>query len=274
MNDLVSVTRKKFSFAWIKFAKKEVERQWYKDSFSYLRYIPKEIFIGEYKIGLDVGCGSGSDMIHLGQYGAKIVGIDISDAIKVTRDNIINNYRLCVVQADIYNLPFKNETFNFIYSFGVLHHLPDPEKGFRILCDKVKKDGFVIIYVYEDFSDRAFFEKLLLKIINFLRLITTKMPPALLYLFSVTTSPIVFLSCSMPYQILAKIPGTRNFSERIPFKHTTRLDCIASDLYDRFSSPIECRYSRKEIEEWFKKAHLEDTNIVKYRGWVAWGRKR
>ncbi|MDP2913644.1 MAG: methyltransferase domain-containing protein, partial [Candidatus Omnitrophota bacterium] len=274
MKNVIVDTRKYFSFAWTKFARKEVERQWYKDSFSYLKFIPEEIFKDEEKLGLDLGCGSGSDMINIARYGARIVGIDISDAIKATRENISGFGRLHVAQANIYNLPFRDETFDFAYSFGVLHHLPDPEKGFRILCSKVKKDGYAIIYVYEDFSKRSVLERILLNTINFLRLITPKIPPPLLYLLCIAMSPFVLLFCSAPYRILKRIKWTKTLAEKIPFRHTTRLDCIVADLYDRFSPPIERRYSKDQVTAWFRSAGFEDVHITNHRGWVAWGRKR
>lgn len=273
MKESVRQTRRNFSFAWSRFAKREVERQWYKDSFSYLDFIPKELIGGKDKIGLDLGCGSGSDMIHISQLGSRIIGIDISDAIRQTHENIASSERLHVVQADIHDLPFRDGVFDFAYSFGVLHHLPDPENGFRLLCDKVKKGGVVIIYVYEDFSERSFFERLLLNMVNSLRCVTPKMPPWLLYLLCIITSPLVLIFCSIPYQVLKRIKPTKTIAEKIPFRHTMRLDCIVSDLYDRFSPPVEHRYSKKEVSDWFVRANFGDVHIKNYRGWVAWGRK-
>src|SRR3989338_4343414 len=113
MKNVIADTRKYFSFAWTKFARKEVERQWHKDSFSYLKFIPEEIFKDEGKLGLDLGCGSGSDMINIVRYGGRIVGIDISDAIRLTCENTTGFGRLHVAQANIYDLPFRDETFDF-----------------------------------------------------------------------------------------------------------------------------------------------------------------
>ena len=274
MKNSIQKTRKNFSFAWSRFAKNEVNRGWHKDSYSYLVNIPEEIFKGADKIGLDVGCGSGADMRYVSRYGARIVGIDISDSIRFAGENIAGEQRLHLVQANVYDLPFKDEIFDFAYSFGVLHHLPDPEAGFKQLCAKVKTAGYVIIYVYEDFSDRSIFERVLLKIANLPRVITPKLPPPVLYLLCILMSPVVFLFCSLPYQIFRRIKWTKGFAEKIPFKHTMRLDCLVSDLYDRFSPPIEYRYNREEVRKWFERAGLGEININYYRGWVAWGKKK
>lgn len=272
MKRLIKETRKNFSFAWARFGRSEVERRWHKDSFSYLEYVPKEIF--REKIGLDVGCGSGADMICMAGHGARMTGIDISDSIKVAHENTKAIGHIHVAQANAYDLPFRDGAFDFVYSFGVLHHLPDPEKGFKILCNKVRKDGYAIIYVYEDFSERSFLERVLLKAVNGLRIVTPKLPPPLLLILCMAMSPFVLILCSIPYQILRRISWTKKLAEKIPFRHTTRIDCITADLYDRFSPPIERRYSRKQVADWFDRADFADVHIVNYRGWVAWGRKR
>jgi len=265
-------TRKYFSFGWSRFGKNEIGRKWYKDSFSYMRSVPGEIFRRGRSLGLDAGCGSGSDMLHISSlYGSRIVGIDISDSLKVTRDNIRGRDGLHAAQASIYALPFKDGLFDFAYSFGVLHHLPEPEQAFHCICSTVRKGGAVLIYVYEDFSQRSSLERLLLKAVNTIRFFTTRMPPFFLHILTVVMAPAVLLCCSLPSRALDAIPVLRRIACRIPFRHTTRLDCIIADLYDRFSAPIEIRYNRSQIIEWFTRARCTGITAVYYRGWVVWG---
>ena len=268
-------TKRMFSFAWKRFARDEASKSWFKDSFTYMSYVPQGLFSAAAgKIGLDVGCGSGVDMISMNRKGFEMVGIDISDAAYEASANTRDIEKVHVVQASVYDMPLKDNFFDLGYSFGVLHHLPRPEEGFKRLCDKVKRGGSVIIYVYEDFAERSALERALLKAVNSLRVVTKRLPPPVLYSLCVLASPFVLLSCSLPYQIFKRIPATRKFAERIPFRHTVRLDCIVADLYDRFSPPIERRYNRQEVEAWFRKAGFEDINVINHRGWVAWGRKR
>lgn len=269
---LIAKTRKNFSFGWLRFAKKEAQRNWHKDSFAYLECVPQEALRGKNKIGLDVGCGSGSDMLHLGRDSGKIFGIDISDSVNIAMDNIKKNRNLYVMQADLYYLPFKEKAFDFVYSFGVLHHLPDPERGFNIICSKVKSGGFVIIYVYEDFSQRSKLERAMLAIVNSCRAATARMPPVLIYILSIILAPAVFFACSIPAYILKRSKFLAGMGNKMPYRHTTNLEIIVSDLYDRFSPPIEKRYTKADIENWFKKSNFKDVGIINYRGWVAWGR--
>lgn len=267
-------TKKMFSFAWKRFARNEVSKNWFKDSYTYLSYLPEEIFRdAEKKIGLDIGCGSGADMIAMNKKGFRMVGLDISDAAFEASRNTSDNGRIHVLQASVYDMPFKDGIFDLVYSFGVLHHLPDPEGGFRKLCAKVKSGGTALIYVYEDFSQRSALERVLLAAVNSLRSITKRLPPPILHFLCVIMSPVVWLFCCLPYYLLKRIPLFRGFAEKIPFRHTMRLDCIVADLYDRFSPPIEYRYGKEEVEGWFRRAGFSDIGVAYHRGWVVWGKK-
>ena len=78
-------------------------------------------------------------------------------------------------------------------------------------------------------------------------------------------SPPVFLFCCLPYQILKRIPFAKKFAEKIPFRHTIRLDCLVADLYDRFSPPIENRYNKEQIKKWFEELPSNDKTIKVYK---------
>lgn len=268
-------TRKSFSFAWGKFAKSEVSKGWHKDSFSYMELLPKDLFRPGAK-GLDVGCGSGADIINMIRTrGVDMVGIDINDSVRIARDNIkALGLKPRILKADVYDLPFREETFDMAYSFGVLHHLPEPEKAFGQIVRYVKKGAPVIIYVYEKFTKRSPLERFGLSIAANMRKVTSRMNPKLLYLLCIMASPVILLIFSIPAKILSFFKPTKGIAGRIPFRHTINPACLVADLFDRFSPPIEKRYDAEEVAAWFERAGLSDVNIVNYRGWVAWGRKR
>ena len=70
-----------------------------------------------------------------------MVGVDISEAIESTRVNTQGMPNVHLVQADVYHLPFRPGVFDFAYSIGVLHHLPEPEKAFQCVVPLVKPGG-------------------------------------------------------------------------------------------------------------------------------------
>ena len=55
---------------------------------------------------------------------------------------------LFLFQGDIFNIPFKDKSFDLVFCLGVIQHTPDPSAAFISLASKVKKGGFLYIDVY------------------------------------------------------------------------------------------------------------------------------
>ena len=109
------------------------------------------------KIILDAGCGAGRFAEIALKTGAQIIAIDFSRAADVCYENLKNHSNIEVIQADIYNLPFDLESFDYVYSLGVLQHTPDVKNAFLSLTKVLKKDGLICV----DFYEKTFFSKLL-----------------------------------------------------------------------------------------------------------------
>jgi SAM-dependent methyltransferase/uncharacterized protein YbaR (Trm112 family) len=108
--------------------------------------LPPDEFEG--RVILDAGCGQGRFSYFSQQYGAKtVISFDLGEQVLISSRNLKGMDNVHVVQASIYNPPFK-QVFDMIYSIGVIHHLPEPEKGFRKLFTLVKEGGKIFIWVY------------------------------------------------------------------------------------------------------------------------------
>ncbi|MEA2539189.1 MAG: hypothetical protein QOH35_555, partial [Acidobacteriaceae bacterium] len=70
---------------------------------------------------LEIGCGTGSDLLQFAKHGAVATGVDVTTRhVELARKGIGN---LAVVyEADARHLPFEDATFDYVYSHGVLHH--------------------------------------------------------------------------------------------------------------------------------------------------------
>lgn len=100
------------------------------------------------KFVLDAGCGSGRFTEVALAYGARVVAIDLSDAASVCHRNL-HCESLLVCQSSIYDLPFADETFDYVFSIGVLQHTPDPFHAITCLARKVKRGGMLSLWIYE-----------------------------------------------------------------------------------------------------------------------------
>ncbi len=112
------------------------------DTFKFDGFVGKKI--------LDLGCGAGIDSAEFARSGASVTSADFSEtAVQSTRE-LLREAGLPeqVVQADATALLFEDNTFDCVYSFGVLHHIPDVEKALAEIKRVLKPGGLVMAMLY------------------------------------------------------------------------------------------------------------------------------
>lgn len=259
-----------FGFEWQRFP--EMYEEWEQQFLDYMKPHDAAFFRG--KKVLDAGCGNGRFAYYAAKYGAEVWAIDLGPAVEVARRNTESVGIVDVLQADLHNAPFAYESFDFIYSIGVLHHLPDPEAAFTNLLRYLKPGGEVQIYLYwkpEKQPVKAF----LLAGVAAMRRMTTRLPHGVIHALSFPFAVGAFAFFVWPYRILRKIPQLRGLAERLPMKQYASFPfrvCV-NDQLDRFSAPIENRYTRADVQDWLRRAGLESPMVQENFGWVGTGRK-
>lgn len=104
---------------------------------------------------LEVGCGTGQLSNFLGIYHRYVFGTDICfSSLKLGQNFKIKNNleRVGFYQMNLFKPIFKKESFHLVICSGVLHHTGDPYLGFETLAKLVKKDGYIIIGLYNKYG--------------------------------------------------------------------------------------------------------------------------
>ena len=109
-------------------------------------------FIGYKKNVLEVGCGTGqlSNYFAIGTNN-NIVGLDPTKASLDLAKNFADNNNITnikFINADIFDDVLADEVFDFIWTHGVLHHTKNPYEAFKILIKSLKKEGYVLVGLY------------------------------------------------------------------------------------------------------------------------------
>ncbi len=99
---------------------------------------------------LEVGCGAGIDALEFARHGADVTATDITeDALRLTHRNALQaRLPLTIVKLSEGALPFEDKSFDVVYSFGVLHHIPEIRKVLLDIKRVLKSGGTFICMVY------------------------------------------------------------------------------------------------------------------------------
>lgn len=107
---------------------------------------------------LEVGVGAATDFVRFARAGAVLTGVDLTQhAVDLARRRLaLAGLAADVRQADAERLPFPDGSFEFVYSWGVIHHTSDPAAAGREIVRVLRPGGEVCVMVYHRHSLVAF----------------------------------------------------------------------------------------------------------------------
>jgi SAM-dependent methyltransferase len=206
------------------------------------------------KLVLDVGCGMGRFADVATRWGACVVGVDLSLAAEVAARNL-DEQEAMILQADVFRLPFAAESFNFIYSIGVLHHTPDCERAFKALPHFLRPGGRIAVWLYSGYN--AWY-----RMSDIYRKVTRRLPPRLLHALCYGAVPLYAV-----HQALKKLPfvGRRASSAlayAIPMSFHSDREWRILDTFDWYSPWYQSKHTYEEVFGWFDESGLEDIRVM------------
>lgn len=220
---------------------------------------------------LDAGTGNGRFLRHFFEMGAvEVVAMDLSRGVDKARELNPNLDRCHFVQADLLEAPLADESFDGVLSIGVLHHTPDPRKGFHRLATLVRPGGFLSVFLYYQRwrpYDRRGFELLReFKWICFhepVRLAVARMPHSLVVAFCAAVYAKALLVDRLKSHRLTRWAGTV-LEQLTPPGRCLPGEGASSNiawLYDGYSTRYVYQISLEEVVGWFHRAGYNDLAV-------------
>ena len=262
-------TAERFGYEWVNFPQlsKIYERQF----LDWINPIEKDFF--REKVVLDAGCGKGRHLYLTSHFGVSVViGIEIGEAIEAAYVNTRDLHNVHLIQADIYHPPLRS-AFDYIYSIGVLHHLPKPKDGFKSLSRLLKSGGTMSVWVYGR-EGNGWIVYLLNPLRRFL---TSKMPLPTLKKLSLPVALLLFAMCKVIYRpINFYFKFLRRFlfyNDYMFYISDFELREFHSIVFDHLLAPIAFYLAKDEIINWFNSCAFRDFKIAWHNknSWRAMG---
>ncbi len=224
--------------------------------------------------GFDLGCGSGRWAKMVAPRVGKLHLIDPSaEALAVARRNLKDAANCQFHLAGVEQIPLAEDSCDFGYSLGVLHHVPDTEAGLMACVAKLKSGAPFLLYLYYRFDNRPAWFRAVWKVSDVARRVISRMPHSLRFGASQILAATVYFPLARTAKILEK--SGMNV-EKIPLSQYrgNTFYVMRNDALDRFGTQLEQRFTKKEMREMMEKAGLENITFSQTSFWTAVGFKK
>jgi len=234
-----------FGREWSKFDQSNVPEAELKEIFGqYFSLFPWNI-LPSGAVGFDLGCGSGRWAYFCAPHVGKLHCIDpASSALAVAKEKL-SQFNNCIFHnSSVDNIPINDDSMDFGYSLGVLHHIPDTEQGIRNCVKKLKLGAPFLVYLYYALDDRPLWFRAIWYFSDMFRRVISILPYPLKYLVTQVIAVLVYFPLSRFSRFLEKM-GTNVSNFPLSAYRDKDFNTLRTDALDRFGTRLEKRFTKK-----------------------------
>lgn len=249
-----------FGWEWNEFD--ELRPHYHEQFLDWIKPLRPADFAG--RLVLEGGCGKGRHSSLVAGYGAReVFAIDLGSAVEAAFKNTRHLHAVHVIQGDITRPPLRR-CADLAFSVGVLHHLPDPERGFRALASKVRDGGRVAVWVYGLEGNEwivDYFDPLR-------RAVTSQLPRRLLYEASRPLGWLLAGAAKGVYKPLStRAPSLQRalfYRDYLTYIARFPVREIHSIVFDHLVTPVAHYLSHDEVASWFRDARFQSVEVAQH----------
>jgi len=193
---------------------------------------------------LDAGCGNGRYTFEAAVNTKNIIiGVDLAyGAVNSAYENTKNLDNVIIIQASLFNLPFKNNTIDACFSNGVLHFTGNAHRAFNEVCRTMKGRGIFVAHIIHKLNP------------------IWQLNDYLIRKYTARCSINQLMGFARKMSNFAKIVQKRNPSILNFLNYFFRLQPTVHHMYDWYCAPVISYHTYPEVEGWFKENSF---NIIK-----------
>ena len=217
--------------------------------------------LGANSEGFDMGCGSGRWAKFVANNVHSLNCIDPSKkALNVAKQNLSSFSNIRYFNASVSDNMLGENSQDFGYCLGVLHHVPDTLEGIKACAKLLKKDAPYLLYLYSNLETYPFFYRLIWKLSDYLRKIISVLPYRPKFLISFLLACLVYYPLARLALLSEKLGiNTSNFPLADYRKKSFYF--MKTDALDRFGTRLEKRFTKDEIQKMLEEAGFKDVTF-------------
>jgi len=224
--------------------------------------------------GFDLGCGTGRWARLVAPKVGELHCVDAShEALAVARNNLQGFSQVGFHLASVEAIPLPDDSMDFGYSLGVLHHVPDTAAGLAACVRKLRRGAPFLLYLYYAFDNRPAWFRAIWKISDLARRLICRLPFGLKRAFCEVLAALVY----WPLARLALIGEAIKLNVSnwpLSAYRKSSFYVMRNDSLDRFGTRLEQRFTRRDIESMMRHAGLEQIEFSEAEPfWCAVGYK-
>jgi ubiquinone/menaquinone biosynthesis C-methylase UbiE len=250
-----------FGFEWTRFDQTALTEKELRSIFeSYFRLFPWSEISSD-AVGFDLGCGSGRWAKLVARRVGRLHCIDASaEALAVAQRNLVQETNCTFHHVSVDQMPIEDESMDFGYSLGVLHHVPDTLGAIRTCAAKLKPGAPFLIYLYYAFDNRPFWFRSIWRLTNLVRKVVSHLPNRAKHLLSELIAACVYFPLARLSALLEK-RGVAVDSIPLSAYRKRSVYSMRTDAFDRFATRLEKRFTKRQIRAMLEAAGFDQIHF-------------
>jgi SAM-dependent methyltransferase len=201
-----------------------------------------------HSVGIDIGCGSGRWAMLVAPRVGHLHLVDPSpEALEVAQRNLAGHKNVTFHVASVAELPVDDALLDFAYALGVLHHVPDTAAAIQSVARKLKPGAPFLLYLYYAFDNRPAWYRGLWRLSDLLRRGISRSPYAVQRAVTAIIAGAVYWPLARTAALAGRM-GVPNEYWPLSAYRDRSFYVMRTDAHDRFCTPLEQRFTRREIE--------------------------
>ena len=225
--------------------------------------------------GFDAGCGNGRWAYYVAPKVGRLNCIDPSSALIVAKEklSVFNNVNFFNTTID--EMPLSDNSQDFGYCLGVLHHIPNTESAMQKCVDKLKPSAPFLIYMYYNFENRPWWFRLIWRCSDIIRRFICNLPRRIKHIITDLIAVFAYWPLATLSSLLEKL-GLNVNSIPLSSHRNGSFYNMRNCALDRFGTCLEKRYSKADIVKMMTDCGLENISFSSNPdvNWCAVGYKK